>query len=88
MWHHNKYAELPATKMRQHDVHIWLIYIAGAVVTCQREAYRLRQTLTIIDNIRNASLANAREQRVPVSGFGVITECPGVPSEILIPRDP
>ena len=41
----------------------------------------------IIDAIHDGSLAKAKTERDPVFGFEVIAECPGVPSEILIPRN-
>jgi ATP-dependent phosphoenolpyruvate carboxykinase len=47
----------------------------------------LRNTRAIIDTIHDGSLAKAKTERDPVFGFEVAAECPGVPSEILIPRD-
>jgi phosphoenolpyruvate carboxykinase (ATP) len=32
-------------------------------------------------------LAKAKTQRDPTFGFDVVTECPNVPAEILIPRN-
>ena len=40
----------------------------------------------IVDAIHSGALARAARQEDPVFGFDVITECPGVPAEILVPR--
>ena len=48
---------------------------------------KLAYTRAIIDAIHDGSLANAKTQSDPVFGFDVVTECPNVPSEILIPRN-
>jgi phosphoenolpyruvate carboxykinase (ATP) len=47
----------------------------------------LKHTRAIIDAILDGSLAKAKTERDPVFGFDVVTECPNVPAEILIPRD-
>jgi phosphoenolpyruvate carboxykinase (ATP) len=47
----------------------------------------LKHTRAIIDAIHTGTLAKTKTQRDPVFGFDVITECPDVPSEILIPRN-
>ena len=47
----------------------------------------LKNTRAIIDAIHDDSLAKAKTQKDPVFGFDVVTECPNVPSEILIPRN-
>jgi phosphoenolpyruvate carboxykinase (ATP) len=47
----------------------------------------LKHTRAIIDAIHTGALANAKTQRDPVFGFEVITECPNVPAEILVPRN-
>jgi phosphoenolpyruvate carboxykinase (ATP) len=46
----------------------------------------LAYTRAIVDAIHSGALAGAPMQRDPVFGFEVVTECPGVPSEILQPR--
>ena len=40
-----------------------------------------------VDIIHGGALASAKTRRAPVFGFEVVTDCPGVPSEILWPRD-
>lgn len=43
-------------------------------------------TRAILDGIHSGALAGAKTVRDPVFGFDVVTECPGVPREILLPR--
>jgi phosphoenolpyruvate carboxykinase (ATP) len=88
MWHPNKYAELLAAKMKQHGTRVWLVntgWSGGAYGTGKR--IKLANTRAIIDAIHNRRLVTAKTQRDPVFGFGVVTECPNVPAEILIPRN-
>ena len=87
VWHPNKYAELLAAKMRQHEARVWLVntgWSGGAYGTGRRIS--LKHTRAIIDAIHDGSLADAPTMRDPVFGFDVVTECRGVPPEILVPR--
>ncbi len=88
VWHPSKYAELLAAKMKEHRARVWLVntgWSGGAHGTGKRIS--LKNTRAIVDAIHSGSLAKAKTQRDPVFGFEVVTECPGVPSEILIPRN-
>src|SRR5215471_18977263 len=88
MWHPNKYAELLAAKMKQHGTRVWLVntgWSGGAYGTGKR--IKLAHTRAIIDAIHDGSLINAKTNRDPVFGFDVVNECPGVPAEILTPRN-
>ena len=88
VWHPNKYAELLAEKMKKHGARVWLVntgWSGGAYGVGKR--IKLAYTRAIIDAIHSGALATARRQRDPVFGFEVITECPGVPSEVLVPRN-
>jgi phosphoenolpyruvate carboxykinase (ATP) len=88
VWHPSKYAELLASKMRQHGARVWLIntgWSGGAHGVGKR--IKLAHTRGIIDAIHTGALVGAKTQRHPVFGFDVVTTCPGVPSEILWPRD-
>ena len=88
VWHPAKYAELLAAKMRQHRSNVWLMntgwsggpYGVGARM-------KLAVTRAIVDAIHAGRLADAPTRPDPVFGFGVVTECPGVPKEILIPKN-
>ena len=48
---------------------------------------KLKLTRAIIDAIHSGELAKAKTEQDPVFGFAVPTACPGVPAEILIPRN-
>jgi phosphoenolpyruvate carboxykinase (ATP) len=87
VWHPSKYAELLAAKMKKHNARIWLVntgWGGGAYGTGKRIS--LKHTRAIIDAIHSGALAKAKTQRDATFGFDVITECPNVPSEILVPR--
>jgi phosphoenolpyruvate carboxykinase (ATP) len=87
VWHPNKYAELLAAKMRQHRARVWLVntgWSGGRYGVGKRIS--LKHTRAILDAIHDGSLATARTERDPVFGFDVVTDCPNVPREILLPR--
>jgi phosphoenolpyruvate carboxykinase (ATP) len=48
---------------------------------------KLSHTRAIIDAIHSGALAKAKTQRDPLFGFDLVSECPGVPSEVLVPRN-
>ncbi len=88
VWHPNKYAELLAAKMEQHKTRVWLVntgWSGGAHGVGKRIS--LRNTRAIIDAIHSGALAKPQTQRDPVFGFDIVTECQGVPGEILVPRN-
>jgi phosphoenolpyruvate carboxykinase (ATP) len=88
VWHPSKYAELLAAKMRQHRSRVWLVntgWSGGAYGTGKR--IRLAHTRAIIDAIHSGALVTAATTRDPVFGFDVVTECPDVPPNILVPRN-
>jgi phosphoenolpyruvate carboxykinase (ATP) len=88
VWHPSKYAELLAAKMKQHGTRVWLVntgWSGGAYGTGKR--IKLAHTRTIIDAIHSGELAKAETQRDPVFGLDVVTRCPNVPEEILVPRN-
>jgi phosphoenolpyruvate carboxykinase (ATP) len=88
VWHPNKYAELLAEKMKQHKARVWLVntgWSGGGHGVGKR--IKLAHTRGILDAIHAGSLAEAPTKRDPVFGFDVVTQAPGVPAEILWPRD-
>jgi len=88
VWHPARYAEMLAEKMREHDTDIWLVntgWSGGAYGVGSR--IDLPDTRAIIDAIHSGALKDAPLATDPVFGLHVVTEVPGVPSEILIPRD-
>ena len=87
VWHPSKYAELLAQKMNEHKTNVWLVntgWSGGAFGTGQR--MKLKFTRAIIDAIHAGELADAPTARDNVFGFEVVTQCPNVSSEILLPR--
>lgn len=87
VWHPNKYAELLAEKMRKHNARVWLVntgWSGGAYGVGKR--IKLAYTRAIVDAIHNGALARAKRQRDPFFGFEVITQCPHVPDEVLVPQ--
>jgi phosphoenolpyruvate carboxykinase (ATP) len=88
VWHPNKYAELLAEKIKKHGTRVWLVntgWSGGAYGIGKR--IKLAFTRAIVDAIHSGSLATAKTQRDPVFGLNVVTECPAVLGEILIPRN-
>jgi phosphoenolpyruvate carboxykinase (ATP) len=86
VWHPSKYAELLAEKISTHKSRVWLVntgWTGGGYGAGKRIS--LKHTRAIIDAIHSGELAKAKTQRHPVFGFDIVTECPQVPSEILVP---
>ena len=87
VWHPTRYAELLAARMQEHRTNVWLVntgWSGGSYGTGRRMP--LSYTRAIIDAIHSGALATAPTRTDPVFGFEVVTACPGVPPEILIPR--
>jgi phosphoenolpyruvate carboxykinase (ATP) len=88
VWHPAKYAELLAAKMQQHQANVWLVntgWSGGAYGTGQR--MKLSMTRAIIDAIHTGTLAGASVQADPVFGLNVVTACPNVPPDVLVPQN-
>jgi phosphoenolpyruvate carboxykinase (ATP) len=88
VWRPSKYAELLAEKMQHHKANAWLVntgWSGGAYGVGSR--MKLKLTRAIINAIHSGELSRAETARDPVFGFDVPIICPGVPSEILIPRN-
>jgi phosphoenolpyruvate carboxykinase (ATP) len=88
VWHPAKYAQLLAEKMQRHGVNTWLVntgWTGGAYGTGKR--MKLALTRAIIDAIHSGDLQTAPTVTDPIFGFEVVTRCPGVPYEVLVPRN-
>ncbi|MEM9192538.1 MAG: phosphoenolpyruvate carboxykinase (ATP), partial [Myxococcota bacterium] len=88
VWHPTKYAELLAERIRAHHANVWLVntgWTGGPFGEGSR--MKLSYTRAIIDAIHNGALHDAPTTSDPVFGVAVPTECPGVPSEVLIPKN-
>jgi phosphoenolpyruvate carboxykinase (ATP) len=87
VWHPMKYAGLLAEKMQRHRSNVWLVntgWSGGAYGTGKR--MKLSLTRAIIDAIHSGQLASVPTVPDPIFGLGVVSECPGVPREVLAPR--
>jgi len=88
VWHPSKYAQLLSENLRQHKTRVWLIntgWSGGAHGVGSR--IKLSYTRAIIDAIHSGELADAPTQQDPVFRVATITQCAGVPSELLIPKN-
>jgi len=88
MWHPNKYAELLSYKIRKHGVQAWLIntgWTGGPYGVGSR--IKLKYTRAIIDAIHNGDFDKVETVTEERFGLAVPTSCPGVPSDVLIPRN-
>ncbi|MCB0358190.1 MAG: phosphoenolpyruvate carboxykinase (ATP), partial [Bdellovibrionales bacterium] len=87
VWHPSKYAEMLAEKMNEHGANAWLVntgWSGGPYGVGSR--MKLKFTRAIIDAIHDGSLEGCNTVTDPVFGFEVPTECNGVPSDILNPK--
>ena len=86
--HPTKYAELLGKKMEEHKVNVWLVntgWSGGAYGVGQR--MKLSYTRALITAALNGELSSATFTEHPVFGLQMPDACPGVPSEILNPRN-
>lgn len=87
VWHPSKYAELLAEKMAAHHARAWLVntgWTGGPFGVGTR--IQLKYTRAIIDAIHSGALQDVETAVDPIFGLAVPTTCPGVPSELLIPK--
>ena len=88
VWHPTRYAGLLAAKMKAYKTNVWLVntgWSGGAYGEGKR--MKLAYTRAIIDAIHAGQLVDAPTTTDPTFGFEIVTACPNVPSEILLPRD-
>lgn len=86
--HPAQYAEMLGNKMNEHNVNVWMIntgWSGGAYGVGSR--MKLAFTRAMITAALEGKLNNASYEAHPVFGMMMPTECPGVPSEILNPRN-
>jgi len=87
VWHPTKYAELLAKKIREHDSRVYLVntgWSGGAYGDGER--INLKHTRAIIDAIHEGTISDVPTTEDPIFGLAIPRQCPGVPDEILIPR--
>ena len=82
------YAELLGEKIAKHGAKVWLIntgWTGGPYGVGNR--MKLGYTRAMIHAAFDGKLDNVQFVQDPVFGLSIPTECPGVPSEVLNPRD-
>jgi phosphoenolpyruvate carboxykinase (ATP) len=86
--HPGVYADLLGQRMAEHNAACWLVntgWSGGPYGTGQRMS--IKYTRAMIRAILDGSLAAIETRPDPVFGVGVPVACPGVPAEVLTPRN-
>lgn len=86
--HPTVYAKLLGEKIRKHNVDVWLIntgWSGGPYGTGSR--MKISLTRTMVKAALDGSLKNVETKKDLVFGVGVPVSCPGVPSDILEPKN-
>jgi phosphoenolpyruvate carboxykinase (ATP) len=86
--HPARYAELLAARIRRHQTQVWLVntgWTGGPYGSGSR--IKLARTRAIIDAIHDGSLSTVMTHQDPCFQLQIPASCPGVPSELLRPRD-
>jgi phosphoenolpyruvate carboxykinase (ATP) len=86
--HPAKYADLLGRKLRKSQAKVWLIntgWVGGAYGAGSR--IKLNYTRAMITAALNGELDNVAFEKHPIFGMEIPTACPGVPAEILNPRN-
>ncbi len=86
--HPQTYAKLLGEKIKNHNVDVWLIntgWSGGPYGTGNR--MKLPLTRAMVKAALNGSLKNIETKKDPVFGVAIPVSCPGVPAEILQPKN-
>ena len=86
--HPRQYAELLGNNIETHRVKVWFIntgWTGGAYGTGERMA--INHTRAIVNAALDGNLDDVATVTDPIFGLEVPTECPGVPAEVLNPRN-
>jgi phosphoenolpyruvate carboxykinase (ATP) len=86
--HPGKYAEMLGKKMNEHSVNVWLIntgWTGGPYGVGKR--MKLSYTRAMITAALEGKLDNVETIMDPIFGVAIPKEVPGVPSEVLIPKN-
>ena len=86
--HPSRYAELLADKIRRHKVNCWLVntgWSGGPYGVGERMP--IKHTRALLNAALDGSLNKVSYEADPIFGVQVPTSCPGVPEEILNPRN-
>ena len=86
--HPGKYAEMLGEKLRKHNVKVWLVntgWTGGPYGIGHR--MKLSYTRAMITAVLEGKMETPKYETHPVFGMEMPLECPGVPSEVLNPRN-
>jgi phosphoenolpyruvate carboxykinase (ATP) len=86
--HPAKYADMLGKKMKKHNVKVWLIntgWSGGEYGIGER--IKLKYTRAMISAALSGKLDKVDYETTDIFGLNIPTECEGVPSEILSPRN-
>lgn len=86
--HPGRYAQMLGDKMQENKVNVWMIntgWTGGPYGTGSR--MKLKYTRAMITAALEGGLNHINFENDPVFGMAVPIECPGVPSELLKPRN-
>jgi phosphoenolpyruvate carboxykinase (ATP) len=86
--HPGQYAKLLGDKIQKHQVNVWLVntgWTGGSFGTGKR--IKLNYTRAIVSAVLKNQLTNAEFENESVFGLAIPKYCPGVPAEILNPRN-
>lgn len=86
--HPGKYAEMLGQKMKEHDVHVWMVntgWSGGPYGIGHR--MKLSYTRAMITAALKGELNNVEYEPHPIFGMQMPNTCPNVPSDILHPRN-
>jgi len=82
------YAKMLGEKLARHKAHVWLVntgWSGGPVGVGAR--MKIAYTRAMVHAALDGSLADVRTEPDPVFGLRMPVECPGVPAEVLQPRN-
>ena len=88
VWHPTKYAHMLGELLARHGSNVWLVntgWSGGAYGVGKR--MKLSHTRAMVHAALVGNLDRAEFRTDPVFGLSVPTSVPGVPAEVLIPRD-
>jgi phosphoenolpyruvate carboxykinase (ATP) len=86
--HPGRYAEMLGKKMEKHHVNVWLVntgWTGGPYGVGSR--MKLNYTRAMISAVLDGKLQNVPTENDPIFGLDIPKEVPGVPSELLQPRN-
>lgn len=88
VWHPIVYAEMLAQKLEQHQSHAWLLNTGWSKGGYGKgERMNLKHTRAMVDAIHEETLLETEFETTPLFELQVPKSVPGVPNEILNPRN-